>query len=283
LQESDRRRDELLRGQYQQVDRLRHAAHLAERRYRHSEPENRLVTAELERRWEAALRELKTAEESLEVKKQQSQCWAIPADLLGMLKAIGPALPELWDQGVLSWSQKKSLFRCLVEKVVLKRDNDQVTMRVVWRGGDVTEKLVPITVGSFEQLSGAKEMETTIIAMAQQGKTDKQIATHLTEAGHRSPRSNVVLPSTVTRVRMSHGIIHMEAHPTPHLIPGCLRPHQLAKRLQIKPHWIYDRIRNGTIQVAKDTTCKTYVFPDTAETIQHFKKLLRGDITTLAF
>jgi DNA invertase Pin-like site-specific DNA recombinase len=283
LQESDRRRDELLRGQCQQVDRLRHAAHLAERQYRHSEPENRLVTAELERHWETALRELKTAEESLEVKKQQSQCWAIPADLLEMLKEICPALPELWNQGLLSWSQKKSLFRCLVEKVVLKRDNDQVAMRIVWRGGDVTEEMVPITVGRFEQLSHAKQMETTIIAMAREGKTDKQIAAHLTEAGHRSPRSNVVLPSTVTRVRMSHGIIHMEVHPTPHLIPGYLRPHQLAKRLHIKPHWIYDRIRNGTIQVAKDATHKTYLFPDTAETIQQFKKLLRRDITTLAF
>ena len=104
LQGSDRRRDELLRGQYQQVDRLRHAAHLAERQYRHSEPENRLVTAELERRWEAALRELKTVEETLEIKQQQSQCWAIPADLLEMLKEIGPALPELWEQGLFSWS-----------------------------------------------------------------------------------------------------------------------------------------------------------------------------------
>jgi len=77
-----------------------------------------------------------------------------------------------------------------VEKVVLKRDNDQVTMRIVWRGGDVTEEMVPITVGRFEQLSDAKQMGTTIIALAREGQTDKQIAAHLTQAGHRSPRSN---------------------------------------------------------------------------------------------
>ncbi|MFV1991261.1 MAG: recombinase family protein, partial [Acidimicrobiales bacterium] len=136
MQESDRRRDELLCAEQQQVERLRHTAHLAERQYRHSEPENRLVTAELESRWETALRDLQTAEETLAVKKQQNQCWAIPADLLEMLKEIGPALPEMWSQGVLSWSQKKSLFRSLVDKVVLRRNNDQVTMRIVWRGGD---------------------------------------------------------------------------------------------------------------------------------------------------
>jgi DNA invertase Pin-like site-specific DNA recombinase len=283
LQESDRRRDELLRAKYQQIDRLRHAAHLAERQYRHSEPENRLVTAELERRWEAALRDLKTAEEALAIKRQQSQCWTIPADLLEMLKEIGIALPELWDQGVLSWSQKKSLFRCLVEKVVLERDNDQVRMRIVWRGGDVTEEMVSVTVGRFEQLSDAKQIESTIIAMAQQGNTDKQIAAHLTEFGHRSPRSNVVLPSMVTQVRKLHGILHMEANPFPHLIAGSLRPHQLAKRLQIKPHWIYDRIRNGTIQIVKDATHRAYLFPDTPETIDQLKKLIHGDMKTLAF
>ena len=77
--------------------------------------------------------------------------------------------------------------------------------------------------------------------------------------------------------------VHMESNPTPHLIDGCLRPHQLAKRLQIKPHWIYDRIRNGTIQIAKDTTHKAYLFPDEPNTIDQFKQLIRGEVKTLAF
>ena len=65
LHESDRRRDELLRGQYQQVDRLRHAPHLAERQYRHSEPENRLVTAELKCCWETRYVNLKPPKKPL--------------------------------------------------------------------------------------------------------------------------------------------------------------------------------------------------------------------------
>jgi len=153
----------------------------------------------------------------------------------------------------------------------------------LWRGGDVTEETVSITVGRFEQLSDAKQIEKTIVAMAQQGNTDKQIAAHLTEAGHRSPRSGIVLPSMVTRVRKLHGIFHMEANPTPHLIAGHLRPYQLAKLLQIKPHWIYDRIRNGTIQITKDTTHKAYLFPDKPETIERFKRLIAREVTTLAF
>jgi hypothetical protein len=46
----------------QQLERLRYEAALCARQFRRVDPDNRLVTADLERRWEAALRELTTAE-----------------------------------------------------------------------------------------------------------------------------------------------------------------------------------------------------------------------------
>src|SRR6266540_6358776 len=48
----------------QQVERLRYEATLAQRQFNRVDPDNRLVAAELEARWVAALRELKQAEES---------------------------------------------------------------------------------------------------------------------------------------------------------------------------------------------------------------------------
>jgi len=58
--------DEVLRSHQQQVERLRYQARLAERQFNQSDPDNRLVTAELERRWEQALRDLKAAENAIE-------------------------------------------------------------------------------------------------------------------------------------------------------------------------------------------------------------------------
>jgi hypothetical protein len=46
----------------QQLERLRYDAALCERHFRRVDPDNRLVAVELERRWEAALRERQTAE-----------------------------------------------------------------------------------------------------------------------------------------------------------------------------------------------------------------------------
>ena len=48
-----------------QLERKRYAAALAERQFNRVDPDNRLVAAELERRWEAALNEVRAAEEAL--------------------------------------------------------------------------------------------------------------------------------------------------------------------------------------------------------------------------
>jgi DNA-binding protein H-NS len=48
-----------------QLERKRYAAALAERQFNRVDPDNRLVAAELERRWEAALSEVRAAEGAL--------------------------------------------------------------------------------------------------------------------------------------------------------------------------------------------------------------------------
>jgi len=52
-------------GAEQQLERRRYEAALAERQFNRVDPDNRLVAAELERRWEVALKEVRVAEEAL--------------------------------------------------------------------------------------------------------------------------------------------------------------------------------------------------------------------------
>ena len=49
------------------------------------------------------------------------------------------------------------------------------------------------------------------------------------------------------------------------------------------PHWIYDRIHNGTIQVDKDPKTGLFLFPDEPETIEQFKHLYAGQFQNLRF
>lgn len=275
LQTTDTELAKVIAAYRQQVERLCYESQRAERQFMQSDPENRLVTGELERRWEASLRELKAAEEELDRLQQETPSYIIPEDLLEALRDVGPQLPELWHAKLLSDAQKKALLRSLIDKVVIHRlAPDQVQTRVVWRGGATTSEVVRVTVGRFVWLSGAAEMETTIKRMTTEGHSDAAIAEHLTGAGYRSPRADKVLESTVRLTRLRLGILRKTHQSHPRRVEGFLTIPQLAKKLGVKRWWVSDRIHNGTIKAKMDEKKKCYVFPDTPATLAELKALV---------
>jgi len=282
LQQKDER---VQRAQQQQLQRLRYQARLAERQFNQADPDNRLVTAELERRWEAALRELKEAEEQFRPEQQRPPAPEAlsPEEREAFLQA-GRKIPELWRQDRLSPQQQKAFLRCLIDKVVVHRSAaDRLEVRIVWRGGDTTTAAVPVTVGSLARLSGAPEMEKKILRLAQKGKTDEEIAALLTREGHRSPKQSRVLPSTVRGVRLRHRLLRVRSQSHPRRIAGFLTIPQVARKLGITVHWIYDRIHNSTIEIVRDRATKLYLFPANPRTITLFKQLQSGKLQKLRF
>jgi hypothetical protein len=275
-----------LKAQAQQVERLRYRAALAERQFDQVDPDNRLVAAELERRWEETLRDLRQAEASLAAGQDAVHVvpFVVGPDLQAAFAEVGRRLPDLWHQPTLTTARKKALLRCLIDKVVIHRAaRDMVAMRIVWRGGATSEAKVPLTVGSLAALSRSREMETDIIARARAGESDQAIAAALTAAGHRSPQRNAVLRSTVQAIRLRHGILNKPSQSHQRRIPGCLTVSQLTVRLGVTKHWIYDRIHNGTIAITPDAQTGLYLFPDGPRTFGAFRKLKAGKLERLTF
>jgi DNA invertase Pin-like site-specific DNA recombinase len=276
LQSTDSEHAKVVAAHQQQVERLRYDSERAERQFLQSDPENRLVTGELERRWETALRERKLAEEELNRLQQAAPSYIIPEDLLETLRDVGPRLPEIWDTKLLSDAQRKTLLRSLIDKVVIHRlAPDQVQTRVVWRGGATTSEVVRVTVGKFAWLSRAAEMETTIKRMTAEGHSDALIAEHLTAAGHRSPRADRVLESTVRLSRIRLGLLRTTHQSHPRRVSGFLTIPQLANKLGVSRWWISDRIANGTIKANKDEKAKCYLFPDTPAMLAELRALVQ--------
>lgn len=278
--------DVMLRAQAQQVERLRYRAALAERQFDQVDPDNRLVAAELERRWEEALRDARQAETALA--KAQAENGDAPVVINDKLRAAftdaGRRLPELWRESALTTARKKALLRCLIDKVVIHRAApDTIHMRIVWRGGDASALDVPVPVGSLAALSRHKEMEDRILDLARAGRSDEAIAGELTAIGHRSPMRDRVLPSTVRNIRLQHGILQKRSQSHPRRVPGCLTVPQLAAQLDVTAHWIYDRINNGTIAIARDERTGLYLFPDHPNTLAKLQELRAGEIERLAF
>jgi DNA invertase Pin-like site-specific DNA recombinase len=269
----------------QHLERLRYEATLAERQFLRVDPDNRLVAAALEKRWNEALAELKRVEDAEAQRDVPVRpLLALSEELQTAFKAIGQHLPALWQQGLISQQHKKALLRCLIDKVVVHRPSPEwVQARIVWRGGESTELEIPVAVGSLKDLAGVKEMERLVLERSAQGATDEVIASELTAQGYRSPMHPFVLPSTVRGLRLKHHQFLVRHQSHPRRVPGFLTLTQLAKELDIVPHWIYDRINNGSIQVSKDAKTRLYLFPDQPATLEQFKALRAGTVKTIRF
>jgi hypothetical protein len=149
-----------------QLERKRYAAALAERQFNKVDPDNRLVAAELERRWEVALDEVRAAEEAL-----AQQSLPQPIGQMGMGKvlhgkvvSLAGRLPHIWTDPATTDAQRKALLRCLVDKVVLDRgDHDVAVVRIVWRGGAASNLEIKMKVNSVAKLTRGTEMRDRVL------------------------------------------------------------------------------------------------------------------------
>jgi len=269
----------------QHLERLRYEATLAQRQFNRVDPDNRLVAAELEKRWEDALAALKHAEEAEATRTVSPlSLLALSSELQAAFQAIGQHLPTLWRQGRVSQRHKKALLRALIDKVVVHRfTRDQMQARIVWKGGETTTFVIPVPIGTFKDLAGAEVMEQLILERSAAGILDEVIAQELTDLGYRSPMGLVVLPSTVRGIRLKHGIFQTRSQSHPRRFEGALTISQIAAALDIDPHWIYDRIHNGTIHVDKDPNTRLFLFPDSPTTLERFRQLRSGNCQNLRF
>ena len=267
------------------MERLRYEADLAQRQFMRVDPDNRLVAGEIERRWEVALGALKQAED-VYVRQQRppSPALPLPPEVRARFEAVGQHLPQLWGQGVIGQTHKKALLRALIDKVVIRRvTRDRVQTRIVWRGGETTTLDVPVHVGAWKDLAEADTVERIIVEESVRGVPDEEIARRLTERGYRSPQSREMLPNTVKIIRLRHRIFQQRHQSHPRRVAGYLTVPQITQILDLTPHWIYDRVYNGTIDVTKDPQRKTFLFPDAPTTLDQFRQLKDGTLTKLAF
>jgi DNA invertase Pin-like site-specific DNA recombinase len=267
-----------------QLERKRYAAALAERQFNKVDPDNRLVAAELERRWEAALSEVRAAEDVLarQASPQTIAQMAMGKALHGKVVSLAGRLPQIWTDPATTDAQRKALLRCLVDKVVLDRGgHDVASVRVVWRGGAVTDLEVKMKVNSVAKLTRGVEMRDRVLDLARGGMPDVKIATVLTGEGHRSPNcDNKVLPITVQRIRHAAGIQVSEPGRRWVHDPSSLSAPELAARLNIPVNWLYVQIRKQRLLIDRQPN-GAYLFQDSPTVLNAIQNLRKHTINCL--
>jgi hypothetical protein len=257
----------LRRAEEEQLQRLRYEAALAERQYRRVDPDNRLVAAELERRWEAALVELRRGEEAV---ARRDAAEPVPAMSDRRLRArvaeLGRQLPAVWADPRTGQAKRKELLRCLIDKVVLRRaGSGRAAVRIVWRGGAASELEVELPGSTLATMARGAEMEARALDLARSGMHDEEIVAALDAEGHRSPqRASGIHPSTIRRIRLRHGVkLPCRCTRWP-AVPGWLTVKATATRVRVPEKWIRERLRAELIRTKRDSSGR-YLFPDSEE------------------
>jgi DNA invertase Pin-like site-specific DNA recombinase len=124
-----------------ECEQARYAVQLARRRYESVDPDNRLVAAELETRWNAALAYLRTCEARL---NEPSAIPACSPDRDRLLR-LAVDLRAAWDAPTADARVKQQLVRTLVEEIVVDVDKArrEVVLVIHWRGGQHSEVRAP--------------------------------------------------------------------------------------------------------------------------------------------
>jgi len=120
------------------VEQARYEVARAQRQYDAVDATNRLVAAELERRWNAALVAQTQLEEELEALRKERPL-GIGEQQRQTLLALGADLRRLWEHPQSSPEWKKRILRTVLAEVMVTADGGEVQLLMHWRGGDHTQ------------------------------------------------------------------------------------------------------------------------------------------------
>jgi excisionase family DNA binding protein len=222
----------------------RYEAELARRQYDRIDPDNRLVAAELERRWNDRLVEVCRLEEQLAAPDADRE--APPtAEERARLLALGADIEALWHHPGATAETRKRIVRTVVAEIVVKLAADAIQLVIHWQGGDHTRLTVPRNRTGQHRWSTAAETGNLIRALARQ-QPDGGIAMILNRAGKRTGKGHTWTEARVRSFRNGHGIaVYRDGEMAER---GELTLEQTAERLKVSTMTVLRLIGSGTLQ-----------------------------------
>ena len=177
---SQRRQREL------QLEQARYEARLAQRQYDAVDPSNRLVAAELERRWNEKLERVTELERAFAQAEGEAK-WKLTAEERAAITDLSRDLPAIWSAETTTNQERKQLLRMAIESVQVDGTSPagQMEVQIRWRSGTITSVSVKRTTRGECSLKTPEEAVSRIHKMAPR-RTYGEIATALNRAGLRS-------------------------------------------------------------------------------------------------
>ncbi len=252
-----RQRQEQRRVLQMEGEQARYEAHLASRRYEAVDPDNRLVAAELELRWNDALRRAHELETKLQTFDTTAESVAIPDKEI--LLSLAQDLPEVWDAPSTDMRLKQRIVRILVQEIVADVDEkaSEVVLLLHWAGGRHSELRVKKNATGKHRRCTAVETIDVIRRMA--GRfSDQQIAATLNRLG---PRTGTDHTWTEGRVRSARHYHQLPSYDAKRQDGRILTLEEVAARLGISPKSVRRMIEQKKLAATQVVACAPWQIP----------------------
>jgi DNA invertase Pin-like site-specific DNA recombinase len=187
------------------LEKARYEASRARRQYDAVEPENRLVAAELEMRWNNALAQMAETEKRLNETRSITE--PLSQQEKDRLMHLGANLKELWEYPKTSPVLKKRLLRAVIEEIIADVDEkaNEIALRIHWVGGVHTSLRVRRSRPGEHRRVTDRAVVDLVRELVQVSK-DSMIAAILNRLGYETGQGNRWTEPRVAQVRHSHNI-----------------------------------------------------------------------------
>jgi DNA invertase Pin-like site-specific DNA recombinase len=279
-EEQARKVDEVLGALQRDLEAARYSARRVQKQYDGADPENRLVTDELERRWNQALQRVREIESQIQQHLDHQGQSAVPtreefADLAADLEA-------LWNDAQTDVRLKKRILRSLIRDIIVDVDAQagEVILVIHWKGGVHTELRLPRRRRGQNTTHTSKETLEAVCVLARIC-SDRLIANVLNRNGLLTGRGNRWTQERVTALRSYHDIAcyradQRESQPWMNLT-------EAARHLGMSARTLRLAVERGEIQAQHPLADGPWVFnretlhtAETASLVERVKRRHRG-------
>ena len=233
-----------------ELEQVTYHAALAARRYEAVDPDNRLVAAELEARWNGALARVAELKDRLRAPGNvASRSVSIDRDTL---ESLATDLRSVWEAPSSEMRVKQRIARVLIHEIIANTEDHtrEIVLVVHWVGGRHSEVRMPRPkVGEHRHRTGP-DAEGVVHRMAGTWP-DHDIAATLNRLHLRTGAGNTWTASRVSSLRKRLCLVDYDAT----RMPLVLTLNQAADRLGVGP-WVLRRlITQGLLEATQVVSC----------------------------
>jgi DNA invertase Pin-like site-specific DNA recombinase/transposase-like protein len=243
LQEIRHQQDMALEQLQLQLERAQYEADRAFRQFDAVEPENRLVARTLERQWNNSLKRVE------ELKARIIERKKIFKDRLSKIeeqevRRLAHNLPDIWNTPTTSDKDRKMLLRAAIQEVQLTKQDRDVTVKILWIGGAVTDKTVHLPKVRSKRHTSLDLVE--LVRQLAKKFSDDQIARILIRQGRKTATGLTFNTHKVGNLRWSYGIPRYKKPKGEQ--PKTYTAQQAAQILQVSVPTIHNWLNAGFIK-----------------------------------